>query len=106
MKVHKQKLQMHMKAVYGIWPGIPWATFSAVEAMTIPLSSGAETALLRVYMTIGMIMHIHKEIQVNLRQLGPAPQVLLLEVGLYVVRVQFLVWAWHWHWIQLVPLGQ
>jgi hypothetical protein len=31
-----------------------------VEAMTIPLSSGAETALLRVYMTIGMIMHIHK----------------------------------------------
>ncbi len=31
-----------------------------VGVMTIPLSSGAETALLRVYMTIGMIMHIHK----------------------------------------------
>jgi hypothetical protein len=29
MKVNKQKLQMHMKVVYGIWPGIPWGTFSA-----------------------------------------------------------------------------
>ncbi len=47
-----------------------------------------------------------QEMQVNLRQLGPAPQVLLLEVGLYVVRVQFLVWAWDCHWILLVPLGQ
>jgi hypothetical protein len=31
-----------------------------VGAMTIPQSSGAETVLLRLYMTIGIIMHIHK----------------------------------------------
>jgi hypothetical protein len=37
MKVHKQKLQMHMKAVYGIWPGIPWATFSAGNSVLFPL---------------------------------------------------------------------
>ncbi len=37
MKVHKQKLQMHMKAVYGIWPGIPWGTFSAGNSVLFPL---------------------------------------------------------------------
>jgi hypothetical protein len=91
MKVHKQKLQMHMKAVCGIWPGIPWGTFSAVGAMTTQPSSGAEIDLARLSETIGITMHIHKEMQVTLRQLGPLHQVHLLEVVQYVVRVLFLV---------------
>jgi len=98
MKVNKQKLQMRMKVVYGIWPCIPWGTFSAGNLVIFlllgrsfhinsclwciiksdwtdmrwnvydvysgsndhTLSSGAETILLRLYMTIGIIMHIHK----------------------------------------------